>query len=54
MFDALLNMLAEIFEGVTIDLKLGFEGTFFFEGTIFLQSFVQGKVALLSNLTHRV
>ena len=54
MFDVLFHMLAEIFEGITIDLKLGFKGAFVFEGTIFLQSFIQSKVAFLSDLTHRV
>jgi hypothetical protein len=42
MFDVLLHMLAEIFEGVTINLELGFKGTFFFEGSVFLKSFVHG------------
>jgi hypothetical protein len=42
MFDVMLHMLAEIFEGVTINLELGFEGTFLFKGSIFLQRFIHG------------
>jgi hypothetical protein len=42
MFDVLLHMLAEIFEGVTINLELGFKGTFFFKGSVILQRFIHG------------
>lgn len=54
MFDVLLHMLTKIFECLAINLKLGFQGTFVFEGTIFLQSLVHREVASLSDHTHRV
>jgi len=42
MFDVLPDVIAEFFEGFTIDLELSLEGTFVFEGTVFLQGFIHG------------